>query len=156
MEQMAPQEDLVELEIAAFMGPHIKRARIALALVGVVYAYNAYDSYAAIKHLRELFQGSATDLAGRVNMAYYFVIATAVAGLANICLAAIGGMKATTKTMYIAMGIFAAHSLFGMYVGGVALFTSWIWWLTAICLGMGVQAAYKATQLRKQRGGVSL
>jgi hypothetical protein len=60
--------------------------------------------------------------------------------------------------MYIATGIFVAHSLFGMYIGGVALFTNWIWWLTAICLGMGFQAAWKADQLRKQRraGGLSL
>jgi hypothetical protein len=31
---MTQQEDLVELEIAAFMGPHIKRARIVLAAAG--------------------------------------------------------------------------------------------------------------------------
>jgi hypothetical protein len=158
MEQMAPQEDPVELEIAAFMGPHIKRARIALVLVGIVYAWNAYRSYGDVKALRELMKGENGELAHAVNMAYYFVIATAIAGVANIALAAIGGAKATTKTMYIATGIFVAHSLFGMYIGGVALFTNWIWWLTAICLGMGFQAAWKADQLRKQRraGGLSL
>lgn len=158
MEQTTPsKEDLLELEIAAFMGPHIKRARIALVLVGIVYAFNAYRSYGDVKHLRELMKGDSGELAHMVNMAYYYVIATAVAGVGNIILAAIGGTK-TTFAMYIAMGIFAAHSLFGMYIGGVALFTSWIWWLTAICLGMGFQAAWKADQLRKQRraGGVSL
>ena len=144
------QEDLLELEIAAFMGPHIKRARIALVIVGLVYAFNAYLTYDDINALRELMRGDSSKLASAVNLAYYFVVATAVAGVANIFLAAIGGTK-TTFAIYIAMAIFAAHSLFTLYVGGIMLFMSWIWWLTAISLGIGFQAAWKADQLRKTR-----
>ena len=144
------QEDLVELEIAAFMGPHIKRARIALVVVGLVYAVNAYLAYGDIHALRELVRGDSSKLASAVNMAYYFVVATAAAGVANIFLAAIGGTK-TTFAIYLAMAIFAAHSLFTLYLGGIILFMSWIWWLTAISLGIGFQAAWKGVQLRKSR-----
>jgi hypothetical protein len=145
------QEDLVELEIAAFMGPHIKRARIALVLVGIVYAYTAYRSYDGVHELREVMRGESGQLASAVNMAYYFVVATAIAGIANIALAAVGGVK-TTFAIHVAMAIFVAHSLFGLVFAGVALLTSWVWWLTAIVLGMGFQAAWKADQLRKNRG----
>lgn len=146
----AVEEDPVELEIAAFMGPHIKRARIALVLVGIVYAFNGYRAYGDINELHELMRGDSSELASAVNMAYYFVVATVVAGVANIFLAAIGGTK-VTFAIYIAMAIFAAHSLFALYLGGVVLFMSWLWWLTAIVLGMGFQAAWKADQLRKNR-----
>lgn len=145
------QEDPVELEIAAFMGPHIKRARFALVLVGAVYAYNAYKAYGDVTQLRDMVRGDTSELAHAVNMAYYFVVATAIAGVANILLAIIGGTR-TTFAIYLAMAIFVAHSLFALVIGGVLLFTSWLWWLTAIVLGMGFQAAWKADQLRKTRG----
>ena len=146
---MPVQEDLVELEIAAFMGPHIKRARIALVLVGIVYLYSTYSSYDAVKAAHDMVRGDSSRVASAVNMAYYLVVATGIAGVANIILAAIGGTK-TTFAIHVAMAIFAAHSLFMLYLGAIVL-TSWIWWLTAIALGMGFQAAWKADQLRKNR-----
>ena len=143
-----PQEDLVELEIAAFMGPHIKRARIALVLTGILYLIGVYLQYDDVKHLRTLVRGDS-ELAHRIDLAYYFIVATAVVGVSNIILAAIASNKATFA-MYIAMGLFAAHSLFSLYIGN-AIFMNWQWWLTAIVLGMGFQAAYKANQLRRTR-----
>jgi hypothetical protein len=50
---------------------------------------------------------------------------------------------------YAAMAIFVAHSAFLLYLSGGALVTSGLWWITAICLGMGFQAALKAERLRK-------
>jgi hypothetical protein len=49
------------------------------------------------------------------------------------------------------MGIFVAHSCFQLYISGVLVFMSWTWWLAAIVLGMGFQAAYKAAKLRRER-----
>ena len=149
---MATQEE-TELEIAAFMGPHIKRARIALVLIGILYAYVGYRDYGMVKQWREALAGS--EVAGKVDMLYYFVIFTFIAGVANIVLAVIGG-KQTTKTMYIAFGIFVVHSAWMLYLVGVLLFTSWTWWISAIVIGMGFQAALKAENLRKQRGHAAL
>jgi hypothetical protein len=142
------KEELVELEIAAFMGPHIKRARIALVIIGVLYAYVGWRDYGKVVQLRELLAGSAVQT--QANMLYYFVIFTFLAGVANFGLAFVGG-KMATRAMYIAFGIFVAHSLFLAYFAGPLILTNWQWWLTAIVLGMGFQAALKAEKLRKQR-----
>ena len=47
------QDNLLELEIGAFMGPHIKRARIVLVIVGVLYAVWGYLNYSDIAQLHE-------------------------------------------------------------------------------------------------------
>jgi hypothetical protein len=91
-----------------------------------------------------------SDLKRMVDLLYIFVVFTGVAGIANIVLAAIAGTK-TTFAIYTAMGIFVAHSLFQLYLTEGLLFTNWLFWITAIVLGMGFQAAYKAQQLRKSR-----
>jgi hypothetical protein len=142
------KEELIELEIAAFMGPHIKRARIALVIIGVLYAYVGWRDYGRVVQLRELVAGSAVQT--QADMLYYFVIFTFLAGVANVSLAFVGG-KMATRAMYIAFAIFIAHSLFLAYFVGPLILTNWQWWLTAIVLGMGFQAALKAEKLRKQR-----
>jgi hypothetical protein len=150
-------EDLVELEIGAFMGPHIKRARIVLVAVGVLYAVTGYLAYDDIAQLRDRLahytghRGEAfQDVQSQVTMAYVFVVLTVVIGIANIGLAAIGG-KQTTKAMYVAMGLFVLHSLFQIILTGGVLVTSIVWWLIAITMGLGFQAAVKAEQLRRAR-----
>ena len=150
MTQTQPQEDLIELEIAAFMGPHIKRARIALVLIGALYIWSAYRSYGGIAELREALKGGSDEynIKSTVDLLYYFVVFTGFAGVANIVLAVIAGKK-MTFAMYTAMGIFAAHTLFQLYLTEGLILTNWLWWITAIILGMGFQAAYKANKLRK-------
>jgi hypothetical protein len=149
----AQQQNEVELEIAAFMGPHIKRARIVLVLVGVLYLLSGYMNWDDISALREMVKdwpgGSGLDeLKRQVSLAYAAVVIVIIAGIANIVLSAIAGVK-TMFAFYAAMGIFAVHSVFLLYATGGAIVTNIIWWITAICLGMGFQAALKADKLRK-------
>jgi hypothetical protein len=150
----SPQEDLIELEIAAFMGPHIKRARIALVLIGILYAWTAYKHYGDVNQAREALKGVADEglekLKRMIDVAYVFIVFTGVAGIANIVLAALAGKK-TTVAMYAAMGIFAVHTAFQFYLTEGLILTNWLFWITAIVLGMGFQAAHKAHQLRKSR-----
>jgi hypothetical protein len=145
------QQNELELEIAAFMGPHITRARIFLVLLGGLYLFMGYRAYDEIAALRALTSGDEGAFADVVNLLYAAVVFTIVAGAANIFLAVIAGKK-TTIAIYAAVAIFAAHTLFQLYLIGAMLFTSWIWWLTVIILGMGFQAAYKADKLRKGGG----
>ena len=154
--QLPPQEDLIELEIAAFMGPHIKRARIALVLIGILYLYSVYTQYGMIAQWREAMRVVSSndpfggELKRRVDLAYFLIIFIGASGVANIVLAAIAGTK-TTFAIYTAMGIFAAHSLLQLYATEGLILTNWLWWITAIVLGMGFQAAYKAQKLRNER-----
>lgn len=155
MEQKS-KEELVELEIAAFMGPHIQRARIVLVVIGILYAVFGFMSYRDLAPAREMIERWADASAGDpefaelqrqisiLNIAVIFVIC---AGVANITLAIIAGKK-TMLAFYIAMGIFVANSALQIYVSGGALLTNILWWITAICLGLGFQAALKAERLR--------
>jgi hypothetical protein len=132
------------------MGPHVKRARIALLLVGILFAVSAYLKYGDISDLRKMVRGEGGEMESLVNMAYYFIVATIIAGVANIFFAAIGGSN-PTLAIYGATGVFGLYTMFALYVGGIILFTSWVWWLTTIVLVIAFQAVYKAEQLRKQR-----
>ena len=149
------QAELTELEIAAFMGPHIQRARFALALVGALYAVTAFLHYSDIAKLHDAMRAysgdSPEETAARhlVDNAYYFVVFTGVAGVANLVLAAIAGARATFA-MYAAMGIFAAYTLFQLSLG-IPVFVDWVWWIIAIVVGMGFMAARKADKLRRDR-----
>lgn len=155
-DQPLSQSELTELEIGAFMGPHIKRARIALVLVGVLYAIVAYLNYGDVARARDMMRAmgdggpEVAKVSHLVDMAYYFVLFTGFAGVASIVLAAIAGTKATFA-MYAATAIFVAHTLFQLYLGGAGVLLSWEFWLIAIVIGMGFQAAWKADQLRKER-----
>jgi hypothetical protein len=152
----ASQNNLIELEIAAFMGPHIKRARIALVLIGAFYAYFAYRAWGDVSAAKKAMAGvSSSDpelgaFKRAIDIAYFIVAYTGFAGVANIVLAAIAGTK-TTFAIYAAMGIFVVHTAIQLYASGGLVLTSIVWWITAIVLGMGFQAAYKAHQLRKNR-----
>ncbi len=149
------QAELTELEIAAFMGPHVQRARIALVLVGVLYAVTAFLHYSDIAALRNAMRmhggegPGAAEAKHLVDTAYYFIVFTGVAGIANIALAVIAGKKASFA-MYAAMAIFIAHTLFEVALE-VPFFVDWVWWVTAIVVGMGAQAVWKAEKLRKER-----
>ena len=150
-------DDLVELEIAAFMGPHIKRARIMLFAVGIIDVVLGGLAYPDIARAREMIQRLHADptypqasyaaAEHVVTLAYVLVVAAIVAGAANIVLAAIGG-KQTTRAMYVAMAIFIAFSALQLYIIGGMLFTSLLWWFTAIILGLAFTAARKADKLR--------
>jgi len=149
------QAELTELEIAAFMGPHVQRARIALVLVGVLYAVTAFLNYNDIAALQNAVrtQGGdgprAAEAKHLVDTAYYFIVFTGVAGIANIALAVIASKKASFA-MYAAMAIFIAYTLFEVSLG-VPFFVDSVWWVTAIVVGLGAQAVWKAEKLRKER-----
>jgi hypothetical protein len=154
---MATEEEQrqLELEIGAFQGPHIKRARIVLVLVGALYALSGYMNYGDVKRFRadvNSWTGPHTprfeELQHLASLAYYAVVFVTVAGVANILLALIAGKK-TTLAFYIAMGIFVALSAFQLYISGGLLLTNFIWWITAISLGLGFQAAMKAEKMRR-------
>jgi fucose 4-O-acetylase-like acetyltransferase len=135
-----------ELEIASY----IKRTRIALVLLGILYAWTAYGNY---DHLRPWVDGSmfANEPMGEIKLfishAYFMILVTGIASGANLVLAAIAG-KRTTLAIYTAMGIFAVYTALRLYQTSGRSLSSWLWWVTAIVLGVGFQAAYKASQLR--------
>ncbi len=157
MGEALTSHDEVELEIAAFMGPHIKRARIVLAVAGALYFVLGWLDYSNIADARAMLQhvsGSVpTPELERarhvVDLAYLVVMSAMVSGIANIVLAAIAGKK-TMVAFYAAVAIFGVFSLIQIYVSGGVLLTSWIWWLTAIIVGLGFQAALKAEKLRSK------
>ncbi len=135
------------VEIAAY----IKRVRTALVLIGILYAWTAYGNY---DHLRPWRDGSmfATEPTGEIkrliDLAFFLIVFTGIAGIANLVLAAIAG-KRTTFAIATAMGIFAVYTALRLYQTDGRYLSSWLWWVTAMVLGMGLQAAYKANQLRK-------
>ena len=145
-----PHEDHIELEIAAFQGPHIKRTRILLALLGVFYLFDAYMNWGEIAEWRAVLAGSEGQLVDKVNLAYYFLIASIVVGVSNFVLAAIAGTK-TTFAMYIAMALFVFHVVFETVVTDVSVFMDYKLWLMAIVMGFGFQAALKADKMRRER-----
>ena len=148
----------VDLEIAAFMTPHINRARIVLVLMGALYLYFGYSSYSDIAALRDAVNawaakskdGSVDELKSAITIAYISVVFAMVTGAANIVLAAIAGKK-TMLAFNIAAGLFVLHTCLQAYASSGTVFTSVLWWISAIALGMGYQAARKAETLR--RGG---
>jgi hypothetical protein len=145
-------ENLVELEIAAFQGPHIKRARIVLAVVGLIYIYWGWHSYDAIAKLRQIVnQASGPDLYGAkstVHLVYAVVVSWIVGGIAMFVLAGLAGKK-TMLAFYAAVAVFGAVSLLELYASGGGLLTSLVWWMAAICLTLGFIAARKAEALRR-------
>lgn len=146
-----------ELEIAAFMAPHINRARIVLVLMGILYVsigLMAYSDLAPIRKAVEAWSKSNPndaqlgELRSALSLAYVTIVAAIVIGGANIVLAVIAGKKAMLA-FNIALGLFILHTLLQAYATDGVIFTSFLWWITAIFLGMGYQAALKAHKLRK-------
>ena len=147
--------EMTELEIAAFMTPHINRARIVLVAVGLLYAFLGWRAYGDVSDMKKMIDsyGGANDpdlepIRDAVQKAYMLVVFVIGAGVANIVLAIIAGKK-TMLAFNIAMGIFVIHTGVQLVVGGGLFLTSWVWWLTAIALGMGYAAAVKAEKLRR-------
>ena len=146
--------EMMELEIAAFMTPHINRARIVLVAVGLLYAFLGWRAYGDIAELKRMVDadGGGGEMyeafRDAVTKAYVLVVFVIAAGVANIVLAVIAGKK-TMLAFNIAMGIFVIHTGIQMYVAGGLFLMSWLWWVTAICLGMGYAAATKAEKLRR-------
>jgi hypothetical protein len=170
MDSTHSQQSLTELEIDAFMGPHIKRARIALVVIGILYALIAYWNYGDIAKWHDAVRSFSDSPEARaspefaaaknlINSMYYYVVFCGIAGVVNVILAVIASTRATF-TMYIAMGMFAILTAWQIHLGlsvpgegrGALLFlTDWKWWIVTIVVGMGFQAAWKADSLRKQR-----
>ena len=143
----------VDLEIAAFMTPHINRARIVLVAVGLLYAFLGWRAYGDVAELKRMLEGYGDDpdleeLRSAVTLAYAIVVYVMVAGVANIILAIIAGKK-TLLAFNIAGAIFLIHTGLQMWAAGGLFITSWVWWVTAISLAMGYTAALKAERLRR-------
>jgi len=146
---------MVDLEIAAFMTPHINRARIVLVVIGALYVFLGVRAYSAIAKLHEQVEAWAAkdksaelaEFRSMVTLAYVTVVFAIAAGVANIVLAAIAGKK-TMLAFNAAAVIFIAHTCLQIYVTSGVVFTSILWWITAIILAMGYQAARKAEKLR--------
>jgi hypothetical protein len=145
----ASHEHLVDPDLASY----VRRARIALVAIGILYAWIAYGNY---DHLRPWRDGSmfANEPTGEIkrliDLAYFNVVFTGVAGVANLVLAANAG-KRTTFAKGAAIGVFAVYTALRLYQTHGRYLSTWQWWVTAIVLGIGVQAAYKANQLRRSR-----
>lgn len=145
----------VDLEIGAFMAPHINRARIVLVLMGALYLAIGIMAYSDISKIRDAMdawskRGHSAELdqyRHAVQLAYITVIAAIAIGAANIALAAIAGKK-TMLAFNVALGLFIVHTALQAYATDGVIFTSFLWWITAIFLGMGYQAARKAEKLR--------
>jgi hypothetical protein len=122
-------------------------------MIGILYAWTAYGNYDHLRPWRDgtlLAEEPTGELAELIDVAYFIIVFTGIAGVANVMLAAIAG-KRTTLAMSVAMGIFAVYTALRFYQTSGRYSPTWLWWMTAIALGMGVQAAYKASQLRKSR-----
>jgi hypothetical protein len=144
----APHEH-VEREIASY----VKRARIALVLVGILYAWTAYGNYDHLRPWRDgsMFENEPTgEIKRMIDLAYFIIVFTGIASVANVVLAAIAG-KRTAFAIYTAMGVFAVYTALRLYQTQARCLSNWLWWVTTIVLGFGFQAAHKANQLRKSR-----
>ncbi len=145
----APDEHLVGHKLAS----SIRRARIALVLVGILYAWTAYGNYDNLRPWRDgsMFVSEPTgEIKRLIDLAYFIVVVTGIASVANVVLAAIAGTR-TTFAIRAAMGIFAVYTALRLYQTDGRYLSTWQWWVTALALGIGVRAAYKARQLRRSR-----
>ena len=130
---------------------YVRRARVVLVLLGIRYAWTAYGNF---KNLRPWMDGSmfetepTGDLKQFIDLAFYIMVFTGIASIANVVLAAIADKK-TTFAIYAAMGIFAVYTALRLYQTEGRYLSNWLWWATAILLGIGCHAAFKANQLRK-------
>jgi len=147
------RNEQIELEIAAFQGPHIKRARIVLAVAGLLYVWTGYRAYDSVAKARDLINqaGEGGALLEQyqhvINLAYAVVMSAIIAGLSMFVLAGIAGKK-TMLAFYAAVAVFGVHTLILLYASEGLVFTDFVWWAVAICLTLGFTAARKAEKLR--------
>jgi hypothetical protein len=149
----ASKHDVIEPATAATIGGHVARARVALVLVGVLYAWAAYWNNYHLAPWRDgtMFADELTgELAWLVNFHHFLNVFTVSAGLVTVVLAAIAG-KQTAFAIYTAVGIFVVYTALRIYQTDGQYLSTWRWWMTAIVLGMGFQAAYKANRLRRSQ-----
>ena len=135
------------------MASYIKRARIALVLIGILYAWTAYGNYDRLGPWRDgsMFESEPTgEMKRLIDLAYFIIVFTGIASVASFLLAPIAGKK-TTFAIYTAMGIFAVYTALRLYQTDGRYLSTWLWWTTAVVLGMGFRAAHKANQLRNSR-----
>ena len=147
------RNEQIELEIAAFQGPHIKRARIVLAVAGLLYVWTGYRAYDSVAKARDMINqaGEGGALLEQyhhlVNLAYAVVMSAIIAGISMFVLAGIAGKK-TMLAFYAAVAVFGVHTLILLYASDGLVFTDFVWWAVAICLTLGFSAARKAEKLR--------
>lgn len=144
--------DLIALDSGATR-LHVTCARIALVLVGILYAWTAYSGYDHLRPWRDgsMFTSEPTGhLAQVIDLAFFIIVFTGIVSVANIVLAVIADKK-PTFAIYAAMGIFAVYTALRIYQTNGRFLSYWLWWVTAIALGLGFQVTYKANQLRKSR-----
>lgn len=145
------RNEQIELEIAAFQGPHIKRARIVLAVAGLLYVWTGYRAYDSVSKARAALSGvhdtAYADVQHIINLAYIVVLSAIIAGISMFVLAGIAGKK-TMVAFYAAVAVFGVHTLILLYASQGLVLTDFVWWATAICLTLGFTAARKAEKLR--------
>ncbi len=149
----------LELEIAAFQGPHIKRTRITLVVIGALYTIlgvRLYGQLADLQRQIDAMGGAEGELKTALNIAWALVIYQIVAGIANVLLGAVVAGKKTMLAFNIALGLFFLHTCLQVYASGGAIFTNPFWILIAIFIGLGFGAARKAEQMRAQAASPSL
>ena len=132
------------------MTSYIKRVRIALVVIASLYAWTAYGNYANLMPWRDgsMFTSEPTgEIKRLIDLAYFIIVFTGIASVANLVLAAIAG-KRTTLAIYISMAIFAIYTALRIYQTNGRYLSTWLWWATAIVLGIGFQAAH---QLRRSQ-----
>jgi hypothetical protein len=135
------------------LASYVRRARIALVLIGILYAWSAYGNYVHLRPWRDgsMFANEPTgEIKRLIDVAYFLVVFTGVGSVANLVLAAIAARK-TTLAIGAASGVFAIYTALRLYQTDGRYLSTWQWWVTALALGLGVQAAYKANQLRRSR-----
>ena len=140
---------IVERRLASY----ILRARIALVLVGILYAWAAYGNYVKLRPWRDgsMFATEPTgEIKQLIDLAYFIVVFTGIASVATVVLAAIAG-KRTTLAISAAASIFAVYTALRVYQTDGRYLSTWPWWVTAIVLGLSFHAAYKSSQLRRSR-----
>lgn len=156
----APHEHLVERRLNSY----IKRARIALVSIGILYAWAAYGSHERLMGICGVFnfpaergEGSCLSLVfppddpiGALVDRYRFIIILAsIAAAVTVGLAAIAG-KRTALAVYTAIGMFAVYTPLSLHQM-TGLLSTWVWWVTALALGLGFHATSRANQRRRSR-----
>jgi hypothetical protein len=155
--QVQPTASQVELEIAAFMGPHIKRARIALFLVGALYVVLGALDWSYLGEVRARIADAKAygwavepEYESAVTFAYILVVTSVGAGMVQMLLALAAG-KRTMLAFNIGLALWIAELGLNVFANGPAIFFGWVFWVVTFFLVFGYVAAYKAQQLRAGR-----
>lgn len=154
----AREQQALELEIAAFQGPAMKRARIWLAILGAVYFVTGIWDYIQISEVRERLDRLAafastserTEAERMVDHVALVVVFTIVAGVLQLGLAW-WAKKRPLEAFLAACGLFAVHTAILLSLVGPVVLFSEIRILFVIVLAFGLFAALKANRMRRSR-----